>query len=59
MRTAGMEETAEMLEKQLMSELTKMNLEEALTFSRALSQYLNLLSIAETHHRYLKVPLRI
>ncbi|GMH01843.1 hypothetical protein Nepgr_003682 [Nepenthes gracilis] len=54
MRTAGIEDTAELLEKQLASELSKMNLEEALTLARAFSHYLNLMGIAETHHRVRK-----
>lgn len=51
MRAAGIEDTAELLEKQLASELSKMTLEEALTIARAFSQYLSLMGIAETHHR--------
>lgn len=51
MRVAGIEEAAELLEKQLASEISKMDLEEALTLARAFSHYLNLMSIAETHHR--------
>lgn len=46
-----MEDTAELLEKQLASEISKMSLEEALTMARAYTHYLNLMSIAETHHR--------
>ncbi|KAJ1386683.1 Pyruvate/Phosphoenolpyruvate kinase-like domain superfamily [Sesbania bispinosa] len=41
---------AELLEKQLASELSKMTLEEALTLARAFSHYLTLTGIAETHH---------
>lgn len=52
MRTAGMEDTAESLEKQLASDLSKMSLEEALTLARAFSNYLTFMGIAETHHRY-------
>lgn len=52
MRMAGIEDTAELLEKQLAAELSKMTLEEALTLARAFSHYLNLTGIAETHHRY-------
>ncbi|XP_059648635.1 phosphoenolpyruvate carboxylase 4 [Cornus florida] len=54
MRMAGIEDTAELLEKQLASELSKMTLEEALSFARAFSHYLNLMGIAETHHRVRK-----
>lgn len=54
MRMAGIEDTAEMLEKQLASEMSKMSLEEALTVARAFSHYLNLMGIAETHHRVRK-----
>lgn len=51
MRMAGIEDTADMLEKQLASEISKMTLEEALTLARAFSHSLNLMGIAETHHR--------
>uniref|UniRef100_A0A6N2MSW1 phosphoenolpyruvate carboxylase n=1 Tax=Salix viminalis TaxID=40686 RepID=A0A6N2MSW1_SALVM len=54
LRFAGIEDTAELLEKQLASEISKMTLEEALTFARAFSHYLNLMGIAETHHRVRK-----
>lgn len=54
MRTAGIEDTAELLEKQLAAELSKMTLEEALSLARAFSHYLNLTGIAETHHRVTK-----
>ncbi|XP_059445640.1 phosphoenolpyruvate carboxylase 4 isoform X2 [Corylus avellana] len=54
MRTAGIEDMAELLEKQLASEISKMTLEEALTLARAFSHYLNLMGIAETHHRVRK-----
>jgi phosphoenolpyruvate carboxylase len=54
MRTAGIEDTAELLEKQLASELSQMTLEEALTLARAFSHYLSLMGIAETHHRVRK-----
>ncbi|KAG5062973.1 hypothetical protein JHK85_004156 [Glycine max] len=47
---AGMEDLAEMLEKQLASELSKMTLEEALPLARAFSHHLTLMGIAETHH---------
>jgi phosphoenolpyruvate carboxylase len=55
LRLAGIEDTAELLEKQLASEISKMTLEEALTLARAFSHYLNLMGIAETHHRYVQV----
>ncbi|KAG7592961.1 Pyruvate/Phosphoenolpyruvate kinase-like domain superfamily [Arabidopsis thaliana x Arabidopsis arenosa] len=55
LRLAGIEDTAELLEKQLTSEISKMSLEEALTLARAFSHFLNLMGIAETHHRVRKV----
>ncbi|XP_043715710.1 phosphoenolpyruvate carboxylase 4 isoform X1 [Telopea speciosissima] len=54
MRMAGIVDTAELLEKQLASEISKMTLEEALTLARAFSHNLNLMGIAETHHRVRK-----
>ncbi|CAA2974554.1 phosphoenolpyruvate carboxylase 4 [Olea europaea subsp. europaea] len=54
MRMATIEDTAELLEKQLATELSKMSLEEALSLARAFSHYLNLMGIAETHHRVTK-----
>jgi phosphoenolpyruvate carboxylase len=51
MRQAGIEDMAELLEKQLASEFSKMSLEEAQTLARAFSHYLTLMGIAETHHR--------
>lgn len=54
MRLAGIEDTAELLEKQLASEISKMTLEEALILARTFSHYLNLMGIAETHHRVRK-----
>ncbi|KAL0372568.1 UNVERIFIED_CONTAM: Phosphoenolpyruvate carboxylase 4 [Sesamum calycinum] len=54
MRMAGIEDTAELLEKQLAAELSKMTLEEAQSLARAFSHYLNLTGIAETHHRVTK-----
>ncbi|RDX62064.1 Phosphoenolpyruvate carboxylase 4, partial [Mucuna pruriens] len=54
MRQAGIEDMAELLEKQLASELSKMTLEEALTLARAFSHHLTLMGIAETHHRVRK-----
>ncbi|KAJ3694346.1 hypothetical protein LUZ60_009826 [Juncus effusus] len=54
MRAAGMEDMAELLEKQLTSEISKMTLDEAFDLARAFSHYLNLMGIAETHHRVRK-----
>ncbi|CAK7326488.1 unnamed protein product [Dovyalis caffra] len=54
LRLAGIEDTAELLEKQLASEISKMTLEEALSLARAFSHYLNLMGIAETQHRVRK-----
>ncbi|KAG2242044.1 hypothetical protein Bca52824_096116 [Brassica carinata] len=51
LRLAGIEDTAELLETQLTSEISNMSLEEALTLARAFSHFLNLMGIAETHHR--------
>ncbi|CAA7410323.1 unnamed protein product [Spirodela intermedia] len=50
MRMVGLEDTAELLEKHLASEMSEMTLEEALTLARAFSHYLSLMGIAETHH---------
>ncbi|XP_042513425.1 phosphoenolpyruvate carboxylase 4-like [Macadamia integrifolia] len=54
MRMAGIEDTAELVEKQLASEISEMTLEEALTLARAFSHNLTLMGIAETHHRVRK-----
>ncbi|KAL2347466.1 hypothetical protein Fmac_001466 [Flemingia macrophylla] len=54
MRQAGIEDMAELLEKQLASELSNMTLEEAVTLARAFSHHLTLMGIAETHHRVRK-----
>ncbi|KAK9074469.1 hypothetical protein SSX86_007067 [Deinandra increscens subsp. villosa] len=54
-RAAGIENTAELLEKQLASELSKMTLEEALKLGRAFSHFLSLMGIAENHHRARKI----
>lgn len=51
MRLAGIEDTANLLEKQLTSEISKMPLEEALTLARTFTHSLNLMGIADTHHR--------
>lgn len=52
MRLAGIEDTAELLEKKIASEISNLTLEEAMTLGRIFSHYLNLMGIAETHHRY-------
>ncbi|XP_024195903.1 phosphoenolpyruvate carboxylase 4 [Rosa chinensis] len=46
-----MEDTAELLEKKLASEISKMSLEEALTLAPVFSHYLNLMGIAELLQR--------
>ncbi|CAN1296276.1 Phosphoenolpyruvate carboxylase 4 [Linum perenne] len=51
MRLAEIEDSADMLEKQLAAEMSQLTLEEALTLARAISHFLNLMGIAETHHR--------
>ncbi|XP_057845626.2 phosphoenolpyruvate carboxylase 4 isoform X2 [Cryptomeria japonica] len=48
---AGIEDAAEVLEKKLALEISSMKLEEAVALARAFSHYLNLMGIAETHHR--------
>ncbi|XP_062015090.1 phosphoenolpyruvate carboxylase 4-like isoform X3 [Rosa rugosa] len=58
MRLAGMEDTTELLEKKQASEISKMSLEEALTLARAFSHYLNLMGIAEVHHRVVSVRIK-
>ncbi|RLN22486.1 phosphoenolpyruvate carboxylase 4 [Panicum miliaceum] len=55
MRAAGMEDTAAVVERQLEADLAAMPLEDALCVARAFSHYLNLMGIAETHHRVRKV----
>lgn len=52
MRAAGMEDTASVVERQLEADLAAMPLGDALCVARAFSHYLNLMGIAETHHRY-------
>ncbi|PWZ31136.1 Phosphoenolpyruvate carboxylase 4 [Zea mays] len=54
MRAAGMEDTAAVVERQLETDLAAMPLEDALCLARAFSHYLNLMGIAETHHRVRK-----
>ena len=51
MRMAKVDHAAEWLSKQLEKELKGMELEEAVPLARAFSHYLNLMGIAETHHR--------
>eukprot|EP00245_Coleochaete_scutata_P002535 TRINITY_DN13429_c0_g1_i2.p1 TRINITY_DN13429_c0_g1~~TRINITY_DN13429_c0_g1_i2.p1 ORF type:complete len:1088 (+),score=218.89 TRINITY_DN13429_c0_g1_i2:195-3458(+) len=51
LRISGAEEAAEWLSKKLEKELQDMTLEEAVPLARAFSHYLNLMGIAETHHR--------
>ncbi|KAE8670789.1 Phosphoenolpyruvate carboxylase 4 [Hibiscus syriacus] len=51
MRLSGIEDMAELLEKQLASEISEMTLEEALKLARAFSHYLTLMGVAETYHR--------
>ena len=58
MRAAGMEDTAAVVEGQLEAELTAMSLDDALCLARAFSHYLNLMGIAETHHRVSYRPRR-
>nr|AAD49968.1 Similar to gb/X90982 phosphoenolpyruvate carboxylase (ppc1) from Solanum tuberosum [Arabidopsis thaliana] len=53
LRMAGIEDTANLLEKQLTSEISKMPLEEALTLARTFTHSLNLMGIADTHHSQL------
>ncbi|CAO2180597.1 unnamed protein product [Urochloa humidicola] len=54
MRAAGMEDTAAVVDRQLEADLAAMSLEDALCVARAFSHYLNLIGIAETHHRVRK-----
>eukprot|EP00252_Welwitschia_mirabilis_P007829 TRINITY_DN1954_c0_g2_i1.p1 TRINITY_DN1954_c0_g2~~TRINITY_DN1954_c0_g2_i1.p1 ORF type:complete len:122 (-),score=31.77 TRINITY_DN1954_c0_g2_i1:702-1067(-) len=51
LRMAAIEDAAEELEKKLSAELGSMSLEETIALARAFSHYLNLMGIAETHHR--------
>ncbi|CAD6239291.1 unnamed protein product [Miscanthus lutarioriparius] len=53
-----MEDTAAVVERQLEAELTAMSLDDALCLARAFSHYLNLMGIAETHHRVSYRPRR-
>ena len=48
---AGLVQMAEILENKLASDISEMTLDEALTLARAFSHHLNLMGIAETHHR--------
>uniref|UniRef100_A0A2N9ES93 phosphoenolpyruvate carboxylase n=1 Tax=Fagus sylvatica TaxID=28930 RepID=A0A2N9ES93_FAGSY len=54
LRMAGVDDTAQLLDNQLASEISNMTLDEAFTLARAFSHYLNLMGIAETHHRVRK-----
>ncbi|KAG8053660.1 hypothetical protein GUJ93_ZPchr0001g32817 [Zizania palustris] len=54
MRSAGMEDMAAVVEKQLEAELAAMSLEDSLCLARAFSHHLNLMSIADTYHRVRK-----
>jgi hypothetical protein len=45
------QETAQILAQRMAEELMRMPIDEALPLTRACSHYLNLTSIAETHHR--------
>ena len=47
----NMNDLSEMLKQKLVEELMSLNVEDAITVSRSCGQYLNLSSIAETHHR--------
>jgi phosphoenolpyruvate carboxylase len=51
MRMAGVSHAADWLSKQLEDEVSNMDLEEAVPLARTFSAYLNLMGIAETHHR--------
>jgi len=57
MRMAGVDDAAEWLSRQLERELSSMDLEEAVPLARAFSHYLNLMGIAETHHRVRRTKL--
>ncbi|KAL8153903.1 hypothetical protein V2J09_011663 [Rumex salicifolius] len=54
MTSSGIDETADLLQKKLATELSEMDLDESLKLARAFSHYLNLMGIAETHHRMRK-----
>ena len=49
---AVVQEASKILEQKLVDDLMGMELEEAISLARACGHYLNLTSIAETHHRY-------
>lgn len=51
MRNAGVTEAADWLSSQLKKELSNIDTDEAVTLARVFSHYLNLMGIAETHHR--------
>lgn len=54
MRGAEMEDTATVVERQLEAELSAMSLEDSLSLARAFAHHLNLMGIAERHHRYVR-----
>ncbi|VAH70649.1 unnamed protein product [Triticum turgidum subsp. durum] len=54
MRGAEMEDTATVVERQLEAELSAMSLEDSLSLARAFAHHLNLMGIAERHHRVRK-----
>lgn len=49
------QEAAKFLAQKMADELTAMPIDEAMPICRACGHYLNLTSIAETHHRYLQL----
>lgn len=51
MRLAGVMDAADYLSTQLEKEVSTMELEDAVPLARTFSHYLNLMGIAETHHR--------
>ncbi|KAL2652891.1 hypothetical protein R1flu_021019 [Riccia fluitans] len=57
MRLAGVTDAADYLSKQLEREVSTMELEEAVPLARTFSHYLNLMGIAETHHRVRRTKL--
>ncbi|KAG6548357.1 hypothetical protein Mapa_010136 [Marchantia paleacea] len=57
MRLAGVTDAADYLSKQLEKEVSTMELEDAVPLARTFSHYLNLMGIAETHHRVRRTKL--
>lgn len=55
MRMAGVTNAEDWLSKQLEDEVSSMELEETVPLARTFSAYLNLMGIAETHHRLASV----